>query len=123
VKHGELTEKIIGAAFDVSNELGNGFIESVYEKALLISLRERGIHAESQKPLQVFFHEQAVGKFVADVIVEDEIILELKAVKTIAPEHIAQVINYLKATGLEVGLLLNFGKRRLEYRRFNNHCD
>lgn len=121
MKYEKLTENILGASFEVCNDLGNGFLESVYEKALLIALRDKGIHAEVQVPLEVVFRNQVVGEFIADVIVESKILLELKAVKAIAPEHIAQVLNYLKATGLEVGLLLNFGSSRLEYRRFNNH--
>ncbi|MEA1923253.1 MAG: GxxExxY protein [Pseudomonadota bacterium] len=123
MKYEKLTESILAAAFEVSNELGNGFLETVYEKALLLTLKEKGIHVEAQKPLNVLFRNQVVGKFVADIIVESKVILELKAVKAIAPEHIAQVLNYIKATDLDVGFLLNFGKSRLEYRRFNNHFD
>lgn len=123
LKHEKLTENILAAAFEVSNELGNGFLESVYERALLLALKEKGIHAESQIPLNVIFRNQRVGEFFADIVVENKIILELKAVKAIAPEHIAQVLNYLKATGLAVGFLLNFGNSRLEYRRFNNLYD
>lgn len=117
--HKDLTEKIIAACFEVSNELGAGFLESVYEKALLIALSGRGIVAESQLPLQVRFRNQVVGDFYADIVVENVILLELKAVRGLAPEHQAQVINYLKATGMEVGLLVNFGNPKLEYRRFH----
>lgn len=123
MKYEKLTENILAAAFEVSNELGNGFLESVYERALLLALKEKGIFAESQMPLKVVFRNQLVGEFFADIVVENKIILELKAVKAIAPEHIAQVLNYLKATGLAVGFLLNFGNNRLEYRRFNNRYD
>lgn len=115
-----LTEKIIKACFAVSNELGCGFLESVYEKALLIMLAEMGLKAQSQIPLKVKFHDQIVGEFSPDIVVEDVVLLELKAVKNLAPEHFAQVINYLKATGIEVGFLVNFGNPKLEYRRFGN---
>jgi GxxExxY protein len=116
--HEELTEKIIAACFDVSNELGAGFLESVYERALLIALIKQGVAAQSQRPLKVLFRNQVVGDFFADIVVEDRIIVELKAVKSLAPEHQAQIINYLKATGIEIGLLVNFGNPKLEYRRF-----
>jgi GxxExxY protein len=118
--HEELTEKILKACFEVSNELGCGFLESVYEKALLIALTEAGLKAESQTSLKVMFRGQAVGEFFPDIIVESSVLLELKAVKALAPEHLAQVMNYLKATGIEVGFLINFGTPKLEYRRFGN---
>jgi GxxExxY protein len=116
----ELTEGILKVCFEVSNELGCGFIESVYQKALLIALREAGLRAESQYPLTVMFRGQIVGEFFADIVVNESVLLELKAVKTLAPEHLAQVMNYLKATGIQVGLLVNFGNPKLEYRRFGN---
>lgn len=112
-----LTRSIIGCAFSVSNELGNGFLESVYEKAMTVALNTQGIAVQAQAPINVYFREEVVGVFYADLLVEDEVIVELKAVKALAPEHQAQVINYLQATGIEVGLLLNFGRPRLEYRR------
>jgi GxxExxY protein len=118
--HEELTEKILKACFDVSNELGCGFLESVYLKALLIALAQAGLKAQAQVPLTVMFRGQSVGDFFPDIIVEDTILLELKAVKALAPEHLAQVMNYLKATGIEVGFLINFGTPKLEYRRFGN---
>ncbi|MDR4508584.1 MAG: GxxExxY protein [Candidatus Brocadiaceae bacterium] len=118
--HEELTEKILSACFLVSNELGCGFLESVYEKALLIALREEGLKAEAQRPLKVLFHGESVGEFYPDIIVEETVVLELKTVKSIAPEHIAQILNYLKATGIAVGMLINFGNSKLEYRRFDN---
>ncbi|MDH3975468.1 MAG: GxxExxY protein [Deltaproteobacteria bacterium] len=117
--HKELTEKILEAAFEVSNELGSGFLESVYEKALTLSLKEKGLKAESQVPLKVMFRGISVGDFFADLLIEDVIIVELKAVKKLAPEHQAQLINYLKATSIHVGLLLNFGNPKLEYRRLH----
>ena len=121
--HQEISEKIIGCCFDVSNELGSGFLESVYEKALLHLLREKGLKAVSQAPITVKFRDQIVGEFFADILIEDKIVVELKAVKKLAPEHLAQVINYLKATGLETGLLINFGCQKLEYRRLNNKIE
>lgn len=114
----EITGAIIGCAFEVVNELGAGFLESVYEKALLVALRQKGLSATAQYPIKVMFRGQVVGDFYADILVENRIIVELKAVKAIAPEHQAQVINYLKATNIEVGLLINFGNPRLEYKRF-----
>ena len=118
--HEVLTEKILKACFEVSNELGCGFLESVYLKALLIALAQSGMKAQTQVPLRVEFRGQTVGDFFADIIVEDTIIVELKAVKALIPEHLSQVMNYLKATGIEVGLLINFGAPKLEYRRFGN---
>ena len=115
----DLSSKLLAACFEVSKELGAGFVESVYENALLIALRQKGIAAEAQVPLKVTFRGEIVGDFYADILVEDKIIIELKAAKALAPEHQAQLINYLKATGIEVGLLVNFGKPKLEYRRLH----
>ncbi|HEY6873820.1 MAG TPA: GxxExxY protein [Geobacteraceae bacterium] len=115
----DITESILGACFEVMNELGAGFLESVYEKVLLVLLRERGLTAQSQVPFSVMFRGEKVGEFFADILVEGKVIIELKAAKAIAPEHQAQLINYLKATGIEVGLLVNFGPTKLEYRRFH----
>jgi len=114
-----LTGKILEAAFETLNELGAGFLESVYEKALLIALRDKGLAAQAQVPLAVHFRGMVVGDFYADIVVENQVIVELKAVKQLSPEHLAQTINYLNATGIEVGLLLNFGNARLEYRRLH----
>lgn len=116
--HEELSRKIIGCSFEVIIELGAGFLESVYEKALHIALTESGLAVERQKPIEVRFRSQVVGDFYADLLVEGKILIELKAVKAIAPEHQAQTINYLNATGVSVGLLINFGNPRLEYKRF-----
>ena len=114
----DLTHRILEACFEVSNELGAGFLESVYEKALVIALREKGLKAEAHVPQRVAFHGQIVGNFYADILVENAVILELKAVRALLPEHQAQILNYLKATGVDVGMLINFAKPRLEYRRF-----
>ncbi|MFA5517464.1 MAG: GxxExxY protein [Desulfuromonadales bacterium] len=116
----ELTEKVIKSCFEVSNELGSGFLESVYEKALLIAIRDKGLSVGNQVPLQVHFRQQVVGDFFADMIVESQVLVELKAVKALAPEHIAQVLNYLRGTNIPVGLLVNFGNPKLEIRRFEN---
>jgi len=118
LKHGDITRAVIGCAFAVMKELGAGFLESVYEQAMLLALREKGLSAAAQQPIQVFFRGRPVGDFYADILVEGKVVVELKTVRELAPEHEAQVINYLNATGLEVGLLINFGKPRLEYRRF-----
>jgi len=119
----DLTSKILKVCFEVSNELGYGFLESVYEKSLIIALHGEGLKAESQVPQRVKFRGQLVGEFTPDIVVENNVLLELKAVKKIAPEHIAQVLNYLKATGMPVGMLVNFGNAKLEYRRFNNRFE
>ena len=118
LKHEDITKSVIGCAFEVINELGAGFLESVYEKALLLALRQKGLLAIAQHPVKVLFRSECVGDFYADIFVEDKVIIELKAVKVIAPEHQAQIINYLNATGIEVGLLINFGNPKLEYKRF-----
>jgi GxxExxY protein len=118
--HEELTGKILEACFEVSNELGAGFLESVYEKALLVALRQQGIEARAQVPMNVVFRDQVVGEFFADIVVEDKVVLELKAVKALTPEHQAQLINYLNATGMEVGLLINFGRPKLECKRLHS---
>lgn len=118
-----LTESILGACFDVSNELGCGFLESVYENALLIALQQKGISAVTQAPIRVKFRGEIVGQFFADLLVDGKIIVELKAVKSLAPEHLAQAINYLNATGLNTALLVNFGQRKIEYRRLTNRLE
>ena len=118
LRHDQITSDIIGCAFEVINELGIGFLESVYEKALLIALRQRGHLAISQHPMTVMFRSEEVGTFFADILVDEKVIVELKAAKAITPEHQAQVINYLQATGIDVGLLINFGNPKLEYKRF-----
>lgn len=113
----ELTEKIIGACIEVSNELGIGFLESVYEKALLIALDEKGLNVKEQEPLEVRFRNHIVGIFYADILIENIVIIELKSATTLKPEHEAQLINYLKASGKHIGLLINFGKPKLEWKR------
>lgn len=117
MKHRHITEAVIGCAFDVINEMGAGFLQSVYEKALLVALRQKGLSATAQHPIRGLFRGESVGDFYADLLVEERVLVELKAVKALAPEHQAQVINYLNASGIEVGLLINFGNPSLEFRR------
>ena len=116
--HSDLTRTIIGCAFDVQNELGSGFLESVYEKAMLVALTETGVAVESQTPVQVNFRGQPVGDFYVDLLVSGKVVVELKAVDRLMPQHKAQVINYLNATGIPVGLLINFGNPKVEFQRF-----
>jgi GxxExxY protein len=111
MKYKELTAKIIECAFKVHKNLGFGFLESVYRNALMIELSKAGLVTEMEKKLQVHYDGQIIGDFIADVIVENKIILELKCIKQINPVHEAQLVNYLKATGMEVGLLINFGEQ------------
>lgn len=116
-RHSNITKKIIKAFYVVYNELGHGFLESVYEKSLYISLEKMGLKVSSQQPISVYFQQNLVGNFVADLIVEDKVIVELKAVEHLLPLHEAQLINYLKATNIEIGLLMNFGSEP-EFKRF-----
>jgi GxxExxY protein len=106
--HGKLTNAIIGAMFEVHNVLGAGFLESNYANALAIELRLRGIPVERNVPFNVVYRGVVVGKYVADLVVDQKVIVETKVAKTIDPAHRAQVLNYLRASGLEVGLILNF---------------
>lgn len=113
----ELTRRIIGCAYVVFNTLGSGFLESVYEKSLAIDLQSQGLQIQTQSPLQVFYRDEVVGTFVADMIVEGRLNLELKAVENIAKIHEVQLVNYLKATGIPLGLLINFGPTGVTIRR------
>ena len=116
-RHSELTDKIISAFYTVYNKLGCGFLENVYENALLIELRKIGLDAQRQVAMTVYYDEFEVGKYFADILVSDLIILELKAVEHILPIHEAQLQNYLQAVRLDVGLLLNFGVKPTVKRR------
>ncbi|MDR0659131.1 MAG: GxxExxY protein [Mediterranea sp.] len=109
--HEDLTGGIIGAFYEVYNSLGYGFLEQVYQNALYKELVGMGLKCEPQRRINVYYKNSLVGNYVADMVVEDLVILELKAVKQLLPEHECQLINYLKATGIEVGLLLNFGDK------------
>ena len=112
-----ITEKIIGCCYKVSNTLGCGFLEKVYENALGIEIRNTGLKAEQQHSLQVFYNGAIVGDYIADMVVEDCVLVELKAVKALDDVHKAQCINYLKATSLRLCLLINFGNPRVEIKR------
>lgn len=120
--HETITDKIINAFYKVYNSLGYGFLEKVYENAMVIQLKNSGLQAIQQKNIKVYYESEEVGDYFADLFVENKVIVELKAAKKICEEHEAQLINYLKATPIEVGLLLNFGKKP-EFRRkiFHNN--
>lgn len=115
--HEELTKQIIGAAYAVYNEMGFGFLESIYESCLVIELTERGLIAESQKPIDVFFRGNVVGHFEADLLVNETVIVELKSVRQLVEAHEVQLVNYLVATHMPIGLLVNFGATGVEVRR------
>jgi GxxExxY protein len=117
ILHKELSYKIVGLAMQLHSELGYGFLEKVYENALMILLRENGIKAEQQVPIKVYYHGEIVGDYIADILVEDSIILELKSQENLARGCKAQTINYLKATSLKLAIILNFGKASLERER------
>ena len=110
-KHKELTESIICCFFTVYNTLGYGFLEKVYENALVEELSLRGLNVKAQVPVNVFYKNKCVGNYFCDLLVDDKVIVELKAAKTLMPDHEAQLLNYLKATEVDVGLLLNFGTK------------
>jgi len=116
----ELTKKVIGCIYAVSNTLGSGFLEKVYENSLAIELRKAGINVEQQSRIQVNYEGIAVGEFFADLVVEKGVILELKVAKWFDENHYAQCLNYLKATGFTICLLVNFGKPRAEIKRVVN---
>jgi len=116
----ELTETIIGCAYNVANVLGNGFLERVYENALAHELRKKGLLVEQQHPMSVQYDGVTVGEYLADLLVEAKVLVELKAVKQIEDIHKAQCINYLKVTGLEICLLINFGTPKVQIKRLMN---
>ena len=116
-KHSDITEKIIGCAFTVFNQMGSGYMESVYERCMLIELNKAGLDAKSQHPIKVLYENQAVGEFIADLIVEESIIVELKAVSQLMKIHEAQLVNYLVSTGKDIGLLINFGPEKVTVKR------
>jgi len=116
MRHQDLSEKIIKAAYRVHNELGHGFLEKVYKNALAIELGEAGLRCSCEVPLKVLYHGKVVGDYCADMVVEDKIVVEAKAVGKLDSVHEVQLVNYLKATGLNVGLLVNFG-RSVEVKR------
>ena len=112
-----VSERVIGSAYEVSNSLGAGFLEAVYENALCLELEAQSIAFEKQKPVSVSYRGQKVGHYVADLVVENRLLVELKALPGITKQHEAQLMNYLRATGINVGLLLNFGTPKLGIRR------
>jgi GxxExxY protein len=113
----DITYAINGAAFEVNRILGSGFLEKVYENALLVELRERGFNAESQIPVKVFYKNKVVGEYIIDILVEKKVIVELKTVEKFDNVHEAQLLNYLKASGIQVGLLINFKHPKVEIKR------
>lgn len=114
----EITYRINAAIFEVNQVLGSGFLEKVYENAMMLELKERGLKAERQVPVKVSYKGREVGDYLADIVVEDRIILELKAVSSLERIHEAQILNYLKATGYKIGLLVNFTHTKAEIKRF-----
>ena len=120
-KHKNLTEKIIKIFYRVYNELGYGFLEKVYENAMMIEFRKEGIACVSQSPIKVFYGGEVIGEYYADILVDSKVIVEIKAAKRLTEENEAQLLNYLKATDIEVGLLLNFGtKPEVKRKAFDN---
>ena len=115
-KHSDITSLVLKAFFNVYNELGYGFLEKVYENAMVFELRDLGLDVEQQVPIKVLYGKEIVGDYFADIVVENLVILELKAIEELKPIHEVQLVNYLKATDIEVGLLLNFGKEP-QYKR------
>jgi GxxExxY protein len=117
MEYSDLTNKIIGAAYAVYNRMGFGFLESVYEKCMLIELYKLGIRAEHQAEILVQYEDKVVGEFRADLLIENDIIIELKSTRTLMQAHEVQLVNYLKATGKNVGLLINFGETGVQIKR------
>jgi GxxExxY protein len=117
VLYADLSYKIVGLAMEVHRELGFGFLEKVYENSLMILLRREGILAEQQHPIEVKFRGESVGVYCPDILVNDQIILEIKSLERLTSADTAQALNYLKATGLRLAILLNFGKERLDSKR------
>ena len=116
-KEYDLCGQVIGAAMKVHSKLGPGFLESVYQNALIWELRKNGLKAETQRPISVYYDDQIVGAFTADVLVNSSLIIELKAIQSLAKAHEVQLVNYLVATGIDEGLVLNFGAERLEFKK------
>jgi GxxExxY protein len=117
MKINDITYKINGAIFEVNKILGPGFLEKVYENALMVELRKRGLIAESQVPIKVEYKDECVGEYIADLIIEKSVIVEVKTVDALSNTHQAQLLNYLKATGLTVGILVNFNKSKADIKR------
>lgn len=120
LSYSQLSSTILGSCFEVMNELGVGFLESVYKNALFFSLKTKKLLVETEKTFEVYFQRHRVGTYKADIVVENLVIIELKCCKTLLPEHQAQVINYLVASNIPVGLLVNFNNKQLEYKRLHH---
>ena len=117
MKHKDITHKIIGAAYNVYNSLGFGFLESVYKKSMIIELQKVNLSIEEEKPLKVYYEGNVVGEFFVDLFVENEVVVELKSIKSILKEHEVQLVNYLNGLEKEIGLLINFGPSGVEVKR------
>jgi GxxExxY protein len=117
----QITQEILASAFDVVNELGSGFAEKVYERVLLLEIRSRGLKVKPQASFRVSYKGRPIGEYFVDLLVEDEIVVELKCVENLAPEHMAQCINYLKAANLKIALLPNFQRSKLGWKRIVNN--
>lgn len=122
LEHAEITEKVIGGAYEVYNEIGFGFLESIYQKSLAITLMERGLQVELEAAINVHFRGQEVGHFFADLLVENKVIVELKSVRQLASKHEVQLVNYLAATNITTGLLINFGPQGVEVKPKSKTC-
>jgi GxxExxY protein len=119
--HSELTRSILGCCFEVINELGPGFLERVYKNALLMAMRQKGLQVEVERSYNVVFRGKIIGRYVADLVVNDAVIVELKCCESLISEHQAQLFNYLKVSGLSVGLLVNFRRKKLEWKRLQSN--
>ena len=117
MEYEDITHKIIGCAYQVFNQLGLGFLESVYQKSMIIELTKSGLNVEPENPLKVYYEEEIVGDFYVDLFVESEIVVELKSVKSLAKEHEVQLVNYLNGLKKNIGLLINFGQSGVEIKR------
>ena len=115
----ELTRTVLGCCFEVMKALGPGFLERIYKNALLITMKEKGLQVETEKPFEVVFRNKVIGRYSADLVVEKTVIVELKCCENLVREHQAQLFNYLKVSGLPIGLLINFRRRKLEYQRLH----
>jgi GxxExxY protein len=119
----ELTKTILGCSFSVMKDLGPGFLEQIYKNALFITMREKGLNVETEKPFEVNFRGKIIGRYNADLVVENSVIVELKCCESLIREHQAQLFNYLKVSGLPIGLLINFKRRKLEYQRLHQRIE
>ena len=120
LKYGDLTQKIIGCAMRVHSTMKNGYLERVYQKCLAIELKKTGLHFGEEIDIPIFYDEEIVGRRRADFIVEERVVVEIKAIANLENEHIAQALNYLETSGLEICLLINFGSKSLQFKRLIN---